>query len=410
MITNIDFASLYGVAQALTLNEPFGWAKASYYDVALTILLKDDVRVPPPPDAAQTYRPIISPIQERFGTHTRFTVAHKMAAMRHSQEIGQGGVAALREALMGWFESSEYLRWVNWHFEYEMCAHIENLMSKHEEDKDPSALVEVKRIPLISQILKLDTAEVRQLNLEAARNPSRMCSKPTNRHKRIYAVDAILRGLYYDRLAELSGRQIVLHPIRRIVERHGKSARGGHPVASHLGAMVGNWARGQKLDPEQTVRIWADMLCSCRNGRYGFRAWLDAQSPNPASSRVPGEDGKVGQDDTYRSIAITIAKENGIRKPLKWLEPVGLILSHALPMGAGIAVEMYGAIQGLPEAERLMAKAGIEFGTKLVTDAALKRTIKTVGGSRWAIGKLAERSRLFSGRVFSYEEATVRSA
>lgn len=382
MITNVDFASLYGVAQSLTTKEPSVWALGSYYDVAATLLQTDHVRVPPPSTAAQTHRLIVHPIQRRFGTHTTFREKDIAQALEYSREIDTNTTSTIRRNLKLWLGSSAYEQWLQWHVEMEWKGHIEHL----------PGLVEPANILWIAKILDKSTDDLTELNIEALRDTDKVCSNPKDLQKLMYTVDSVLRGLYYDKLAQLAGRRVILHPIRRAILPPGGSAvQYPEPVAPYLTAIVGNWAGKQRLSEDKTVEVWTKMLLECRTF---YKDWRKRSVKEPITDP--------------KAVAVAIAKQAGVTYPLRFRRVWERVFETGVALATGIALEIYLDRSGVPPGPRkwLTDLTGVGTGF-LAADLALSRPLETLGKAPWAIGRLADKGKWFSGRVFSYKEAAI---
>ncbi len=173
MITNIDMTSLYGLVQALTTEEPTGWARRSYYDVALTLLLDSGVRVPPPYEAKKNVlRIMIDPIQQAFGTGTQYRIADKERALLKAQSVARARQRGIRQLIDRLFTFDDFRRWRQWHTENEWKEHIRHF----------NGLVEPSNIPLLAEILRRPSEKLREANEQAAKDPERTCSNPDELH------------------------------------------------------------------------------------------------------------------------------------------------------------------------------------------------------------------------------------
>jgi hypothetical protein len=373
MLVNIDASSLHGVAQALTSKKASDWSVASYYEVASALLQMEGVRVPLPPRDPQIPRYIIRPIQDEFGIRPASDQRkHKQEALRYLQHIDDKMEAKIKHALACGWPRREYKSWLQWHVEREWKEHIALL----------PGLVQTENIPQIAKILEKAPDELKAINDEAQWKPESACSNPTRLQQQMFAVDVALRGLYYDKLTELSGRRRIFHPIRRAVLDTPKVAvLYPQSIIPYLVSILGNWTCAQRLGDDQKIRAWTKMLVKSR-GLYRARI------------RQPMSDA--------RDVAITIAKDAGVTNPIRfkygWEKVFDLF-----PIATGIAVGLYAKDYGLPH-EAHLAEFVAHVAAGSAVDLALKRPLHELSKSAFRIGSLADKGRWFGGRVFSYQD------
>src|SRR5207302_5255100 len=194
-LTNIDIASLYGLVQALTTKEPSGWARRSYYDVALALLLDEGVRVPAPKGVRQVPLIHVHPLQRRFRTATRFSQTVMNTASRKARESSPAEIHVLIKRLRNY---SECKGWLDWHIEHEWREHVERF---------GGLLVQEEHLASIANILGRNLDELREANTMPAEE---ICSRPQDLHIDMYLADVLVRGIYYDEQARLTNRRVVL--------------------------------------------------------------------------------------------------------------------------------------------------------------------------------------------------------
>ncbi len=202
----------------------------------------------------------------------------------------------------------------------------------------------------------------------------------------------LVRGFYYDELARSSDRRVVLHPVRRAALEGGRAGVEVpyDPVVFYLVSIVGNAAYEQRGDQQTKVRAWTENICKCRE-QYA------------ATSRR-------GAASDPRDAAVEIAKKAGTVRRFRWVDT----WAERIAFGGGVAaatglivIDRY--LPGLPvlgreavaEAIGLTVHRRIEEGTSYLGE--------TIGESRWALQKLAEKGKWFSGRVFSHDEAEMQA-
>jgi hypothetical protein len=382
VITNIDMTSLYGLVQALTTEEPTGWARRSYYDVALTLLLDSGVRVPPPYEAKKNVlRIMIDPIQQAFGTGTRYRAADKERALLKAQSVARTRQRRIRQLIDQLSTFDDFRRWRHWHMENEWIEHIEHF----------NGLVEASNIPLLAEILRRPSEELREANEQAAKEPERTCSDPDELHHSMDTADVLVRGLYYDELARSSHRRVVLHPVRRAALEGGMTGVEVpyEPVLFYLVAIVGNAAYEQRGDQQTKVRAWTENICKCREQYAATRRRRAASDP--------------------RDAAVEIAKKAGTVRRFRWADT----WAERIAFGGGVAaatglivIDRY--LPGLPVVGREALAEVIGLTVHRRIQEGTSYFVKTIGESRWALEKLADKGKWFSGRVFSYDEAEMQ--
>jgi len=369
MKADIDLTSLFGLAQALETDQPSVWARRSYYDVSLTLLLADGARVPAPRSAKRSSRGIVYPVQDALAS-SEFDPQHVNSARKAYVNQAKDDCEAIAEKLQRLKQAPEYIPWIEWHVRNEWKEHVENF-----EDR----FVEHEHIPAISAILRLRAKEVleadRQL-VELAKNPH-LLSKTHDSILDVSTADAAVRGFYYDELSRLSGnRKILLHPVRRRILKGGKGAIkfGVDDVARNLVVIIGNSAFENRFrGKDETIGFWTEALKKCRR-------------------RYP-EQRREGRDP--RDTAVAIAKEAGIVRHFHWARP----WIKSMDIAAGYVTEFV-IDRHYPGNE------GIGFGLAAaafeIVDECATFGVHCIEKSNWAVSRLAT-----SGRLFSFEEAAM---
>lgn len=378
-IVSVDITSLYGIARALTSKKPSQWARDSYNVVATALLqIPSELAIPQPQSDPSSERIIVRPIQMYFGRKAPSNERHKKEANEYSQGIDETTQARIRTALADVWPTQEHNDWIKWHVDNEWRAHIVHC----------NGLVEPKNIPQLAKILDKSPSELDDINRQAQWKPDEVCAAPTDLQVQMYSADVALRGLYYDKLTELScGGSIILHPVRRAILDTGKRTvpNTPDPIIPYLLAILGNWACIQHCDDEKKVEAWTQMFMHSA-GHY--RAFL---KENDGAAKWDFKDKAI-----YKNKAIYIARKAGVENPVRFKYGWEMAFD-TLAIGTGIAVSLY-AGSPVPESIGLGAAAG------LCTDLALRKRLATLSTSDSRIGKLAHKDRWFGGRVFSYED------
>lgn len=297
MLTHVDTTTVYSALMDVTGNGKSTWGRNSTFDVTVSSLLLNGVRIPPVPrqkagPAASTMGLVLD--RERgLVKGTGYRTAARDGARRDTNSALSCSrqTKRLRSLIDGFRTDPEYKHWMDWHIGHEMEDHILRV----------EGITQPQNVPVVARILGREPATIEAINAEAYANPKAFVRKmnPLDDTASAFTADVVVRGFYYDFLARHAGRQRIHHVVRRRALDDVPSVEVAFElpqVVGHVAAIIRNLARAKWGD---TARV-AEWIRLTKEARAPLRAFIRRSSIRDA----------MGED--ARQLAITFATQAGL--------------------------------------------------------------------------------------------------
>lgn len=381
---HIDLTSIYGAQIALTTDGRNEWARRSFYDLSLLLLLHDNIHVPLP-----DYKPepseLLRYLMETFGDKFKLSNETNKLAVEFMQHLFQ------QPEVIDYFKieldllsiNKEYENWIDWHAHNEWRSHIKRL----------GGMVNESSIPYLPGILsnkKLNITEplIREINSNTCVEPD-ICLKDLDFYGRMFTGDVLIRGVYYDLLAPLTNAQVVHHSVRRHVLKSGSISMTDNipPIIKYLVPILGNLAR--KAEEKDRIKIWSEDIILLR------RKIRDPQTKLP---KIENQ-----SEGIIRDSALKFAQDAGLGWDFNWNDEWTEWITIGVGVGMFLVLNRIESIVQMRniELKDLILQTIALGGAKSLIDYTLPKVVKIAGHSKWELGRQSAKG---WGRIFSHTE------
>lgn len=207
-VTDVDLTTIYGTIMALTEPLPGDWAKCSMSDFGSLALLHPDIRVPAPPSDRTDAGALLKQFLGKVATRAGFTQPQiDEASLAVKNLLNQPDVIGkIQSELNRLVYDPESNKWLGWHERNEW-------ETRHANRK--VEFIDTMFLNQVENIANIPSSNLASFNDQARINPSGFVMNVDESQERAYIANVLVRGLFYDELGRLDGRQIVHHSVRR---------------------------------------------------------------------------------------------------------------------------------------------------------------------------------------------------